>query len=54
MQIKATYAEQLTSDGSWTLLFRTADGIEHAYTRQTFATENAALLFAAMNPKLLK
>lgn len=38
--------------GAWTLFF-TLDGVVYAYDRQDFGTENAALLFAAMNTRLL-
>lgn len=47
--IKVLYATQATN-GAWVLYFeRDGDGIERAYERQTFPTENAALLFGAMN-----
>ena len=53
-QAKVLYATQATN-GSWVLYFElNNDGIERAYQRQTFDSENAALLFGAMNTKLLK
>ncbi len=45
------YAEQATN-GYWTLYYVVGE-CEVAYERQQFVSENAALLFAAMNPKLL-
>lgn len=46
------YAMQATN-GYWTLYYSIGD-TEKAYERQQFNSENAALLFAAMNGKLLK
>lgn len=41
------------NDNGWTL-FYTYKGIVKEFKRQQFQSENAALLFAAMNARLLK